>query len=189
MCLPSLVDHHQPVLYNSFIGKVTLLHSHSFESANRWIELQHPMYHPLTASRSTTSMYFFNLARLQPASASPNSCNYSLTVHLKVHSLTASKSSNLPWSQPASASPNSLNYNMQLHHQSHWITESECIFKFTSRCISKLTRSQPPSVFPNSVNHRLRVSLWVCSIIFFRHTSYWSEAQPTAGPDIPCVDE
>jgi len=104
-----------------------------------------------TASRSTTSKYSSNLDRSWPPSASSNSLDHGLQLHLWVtRSRPPSASPNsldhglqvhlsVSRSQPPSASPNSLNHGLQVHlwvqldlglqvHlETHTITASKCI--------------------------------------------------------------
>jgi len=118
-------------------SKVTLSHSHGCELTNGWIESQHRMRRPSTASK-----YSSNLTQSRPASVYPNSHDYGL----QFRTITASKCiSKLAQSQPPSVSPNSLDYGLQFRT----IT--------ASKCISKLAPSQPPSVSPNSLDYGLQV--------------------------------
>ena len=83
-----------------------------------------------TASRYTASKYSSNLARSWRPSASPNSLDHGLQVHLQTRSITASKCiSKLARYWP----PSSLDYGLQFRS----IT--------ASKCISKLARSRPRS--------------------------------------------
>jgi len=125
--------HHRPPSATSpweLQGKVTLSHSHGWELTNWWKESQHPARHP-----STAFQYSSKLTRLRPPSASPNSLDYGLEVHLQTHSIPVSKLAQL---RPPSVSPNLLKYGVQLHLHTRLITISECISKFTW--------SRPPSV-------------------------------------------
>jgi hypothetical protein len=138
-------------------GKVPLSHSHSCELTNWWIESQHPMHRPLTASK-----YSSKLAWLWPTS----SLAYGLQVHLQTHSNVACKfaRSRLPsaflqtFSIMASKCISKLVWLQppQVHLQTPSITISECISKFT--------RSWPPSVSPNRLQYRLQVDLQSHSI-------------------------
>ena len=102
-----------------------------------------------TASGSTTSKYSSHLDRSWPTSASPNSHDYGLQVHLWVTR-----------SRPPSASLNLLGYGLQVYLETCSITASKCISKLArsgppsaslsytisaSKCISTLTPSRPPS--------------------------------------------
>jgi len=58
-------------------GQVTLSYSHGCELTNRWIESDHPVHHPLTASK-----YSSNLVRSRPPTASPVPLDHGLQVHL-----------------------------------------------------------------------------------------------------------
>ena len=122
-----------------------------------------------TASRSTTSKYSSNLdrswppsasansldhglqvhlwvTRSQPPSASPNLLDHGLQVHLWVHSILTSKCiAKLDWSRPLS----SHDHGLQVHLRTRSITACNCISEFNlisaSKCIPKLAESQPPS--------------------------------------------
>jgi len=78
--------------------------------------------------------------RSQPWSASPNSHNYGLQVHLQIRSITASKCiSRLARLQPLSASSNLLYPSVQVYLETRSIRASECISKLTpSRCCETL---------------------------------------------------
>jgi len=175
--------------HKSFKGKVTSSHSHGFELTNRWVESQHLVRLPLTASRSTTSKYFSNLPRSSPAasaslnsldhsaeciskftqfwppSACPNSLDYGLAVHLWVHSISVSRCiSEFTQSRPPSASLSSLNLGLQVHLWVHSIS--------ASKCISQLARSQPRSVSLSSLYQHLQAHLELLSITVCCHSSY-----------------
>jgi len=97
-------------------GKVTLSHSHGCELTNWWIESHHPVRRPSTASK-----YSSNLARSRPSSASPNSLDHGIQVHLHTPSITASKCiSKLARLRPTS----SHEHDLQVHLQSRSITAS-----------------------------------------------------------------
>jgi len=102
-------------------------------SASKWIFKPAPSL-PRIASLSSI--------RWRPPSASPNTLNHGLQVHLWV---TRSK--------PPSVFPNLLDHGLQVHLQTHSIK--------TSNCISEFTRSWPPSASPNSLSHGLQVHFWV----------------------------
>jgi len=81
-----------------------------------------------TACRLTASKYSSNLARSWPPSASPNSLNYGLQVHLWVHSISVSKCvSTFARSRRPSASLSSLDRSLQVHLQRCSITASKYI--------------------------------------------------------------
>jgi len=140
-------------------GKVTLSHSHSCEWTNWWIESQHPVRRPSTASK-----YSSKLARLRP----PSSLDHSLQVYLQNRSITACKFAR---SRPPSASwnslyyglqvrttmaskcisPNSLDYGLQVYLQTLSITAS------TSASPNSLSRSRSASL--SSLDHGLVVHL------------------------------
>ena len=119
----------------------------------------------------------YKLARSRPQSASPNSHDYGVQVHLQICSIAASKCisqnsldyglqlcsitaseciSKLARLWPPSASPNLLYHSLQVHLQTRSITASKCIFK------SPLL--QPPSASPNSLDYSLQVHVQTCSI-------------------------
>ena len=101
--------------------------------------------------------YYSNLAWSFPASASPNSLNHGLPVHLWVHSIAVSNCiSKLARSQPQSASPNSLYHSLQVHLWVHSIS--------ASKCICNLSRSRPQSAPLSSLNLSLQVHLSTHSI-------------------------
>jgi hypothetical protein len=88
-------------------GKVTLSHSHGCELTNWWIESQHPVHRPWTAS-----MYMYELTRLRP----PFSHDHGLQVHLQHPSMTASKCiSKLAPLQLPSVCRNLLDYFLGVH--------------------------------------------------------------------------
>jgi len=86
------------------IGKVTLWHPHVCESANCWIESQHPAHCPLNASK-----YSLNLVRLRPPTASHHKVDHGPEVYLHTRLIMAS---NFAWLWPTSVSPNSLDYDL-----------------------------------------------------------------------------
>jgi len=63
-------------------GEVTLSHPHSCKLTDWWIESQHPVSHPSSASK-----YSSTLARLRL----PSSLHHGLQVHLQIHSITTCK--------------------------------------------------------------------------------------------------
>jgi len=75
------------------------------------------------------------------SSASPNSLEHGLQLHLQTHLITASKC----------ISPNLLNHSLQLYLQIRSIT--------TSKWISKLAPSRPRSVSLSSHGHRFQAHL------------------------------
>jgi len=152
------------------------------------------------------------LAQSRPPSASPNSLNHGLHVHLWVTR-----------SRPPSASPNSLNHGLQvhlgvqlgrglqMHLQTHSITASKCIsilarsrlpsapLRYSikaSKCISTPARSWPasaslsstwyrsPSASPNSLDHSLQVHLPVHTITASKCISKFSQSR---SPDTPAI--
>jgi len=122
-------------------GKVTLSHSHGCDLTNWWIEFPHQARCPSTASK-----YFSKLTSSRPPSASPNSLDHSLQVHLQTRSITATKCiSKLPWLRP----PSSHDHGLQVHLWVHSI--------LVSKFISEFTRFRPPSVYLNSLDHGLQV--------------------------------
>ena len=124
-------------------GKASLLHSHGCELTNWWIESQHP-----ACLLSISFKYPFNLAQSWPPSASPNSFDHGLQVHLQTRSITGSKQiSEFTRSWPPSVSPNLTDHGLQVRTM------------MASKCISKLPRSGPPSASPNSLDHGLQVHL------------------------------
>jgi len=91
-----------------------------------------------------------------PQSASPNSLDCGLQVHLQTYSITASKvARSMAWNlfrfRPANAPLSSLYLGLQVHHQTDSITGS--------KCISQFTRTGPRSAFPNQLDHGLQVPL------------------------------
>jgi len=122
-------------------GNVTLSHSHGCKLTNWWIESQHRARRPSTASK-----YSSNLTSSRPPSASPNSVDHSLQVHLQTVSITATKCiSKLARLRP----PSSHDHGLQMHLWVHSI--------LASKCISEFTRSRPPSAYLNSLDHGLQV--------------------------------
>jgi len=89
------------------------------------------------ASRSTAYKYSSNLARSWPRSVSPNTLNFSIEVHLWVHTISAFKCiSKLAQSRPPSASLSRLNLCLQVHLQTRSITVSKYIFTARRRVFS-----------------------------------------------------
>jgi len=144
------------------------------------------------------SKSIFKLARSRP----PSSQDHDLPVHLTPRSISASK---FAWSWPPSASRNLLDHSLQVNPQIRLISISECISKFTRSgppSVSPYTLDYPgpPRVSPTTLNyclesaspktldHGLGVYLWVHSIVICRHSPNFSQAPPSASPDIPCVD-
>jgi len=84
-----------------------------------------------TASRSTTSKYSSNLDRSWSPSASPNSLDHGLQVHLQTRSITTSK-----------CISQLHDFSLQMHLQTRSITASMCISELNmipaSKCISEL---------------------------------------------------
>jgi len=143
----------------------------------------------LLQSRSIIACYkcISRLAQSRPPSASPNSLDHGLPVHLQTRSITASK---LARSRPPSAALTLLDLGLQVHLQTPSITASKCSSQFTrsrpptaspdsidhglqvhlqtrpimaSKCSSQFTRSRPPIASPNWLDHGLKVHLWVHS--------------------------
>jgi len=96
----------------------------------------------------TASNCISKLAQSRPQSASPNSLDHGLQVHLSTRSITACKYiSKLARLRPPNVSPDSLDYSLQVRT----IT--------ASNCISKLAQSRPRNASPNSLDHGLQVHL------------------------------
>ena len=121
------------------------------------------------------------------SSASPNSHDPGLQVHLWVHWISASKCiSTLARSPPPSASLSSFDLGLPVHRHTCSITATKCIIEFNwsqsqsaspnspdsslqvhllvhsisvSKCISTLARSWPPSASLNTLNRGLQVHL------------------------------
>jgi len=122
-------------------GKVTLSHSHGCELTNWWIESQHRACRPSTASK-----YSSNHTSSRPPSASANTLDHSLQVHLQTRPITATKCiSKLARLRP----PSSHDLGLQVHL---WVYSI-----LASKCISEFTRSRPPTAYLNSLNHGLQV--------------------------------
>jgi len=117
--------------------KVTLSHSHGCELTNWWIEPQHQVCRPSTASK-----YSSNLTRSRPPSLYLNSLDYGLQFRTIMASKCISK---LAQSHPPSVSPNSLNYGLQVRTI------------MASKCISEFTPSWPPSASLSSLDLGLQV--------------------------------
>jgi len=170
------IQDHQPALHESSKVNIPRPHSHSCELTNWGIESQHPVRLHWTASHqpppinplpSTPShqpppinhlpsagcKYSFNLARSWPPSASPNSLDRGLQVHL----------------------PNSLDDVVQVHLQTYSIT--------LSKCISKLARLHRPSASPNSLDYGLQVHLWVHSTLASQCISKLARSWPPSSND------
>jgi len=110
------------------------------------------------------------LTRSRPPSASPNSLDHGLQVHLQTHSNMASKCiSRLAQSCPPHGSSKSLNHGLQLHLESHSIA--------ASNCISKVARSQPPCASPTSLDYSLQVYLLYATVPD-RHFGSGSRSNP-----------
>jgi len=105
----------------------------------------------LPQSRSiTASECISKLTRPQPPSAWPTSLDYSLPVHLSVHTIWVSNwISKLAQLGPPGASLSSLDLGFQLHLQTRSL--------MASKCISKLGRLRIPSASPSSLNLRLQL--------------------------------
>jgi len=101
----------------------------------------------------TASKCISRLARLWPASVSPNLLNYTLQVRMSMASKCISK---LARSWPPSASLSSLNLSIQVHIQTRSIT--------AFKCISEFTRSTSPSASLSSLNLSLQVHIQTRSI-------------------------
>jgi len=137
--------------------EVTLSHAHSCKFTNWWIESQHPVRHPSTASK-----YSSKLAQSHPPSVSLNSLNYGLPVHLQTRSITASKCiSKLARSRPPSVSPNSLQYCLQVHTI------------MASTCSSKLARPQHPCLCLNLHDYNLQVRTITASKFISKLVRSW----------------
>jgi len=123
-------------------GEVTMSHSHVCELTNWWMASRRAIHRPppwtrtitldhglqvypqtysirglqvhLQTRSSTAPNCISRLARLHPPSASLNSLNYGLEVHI----------SKPDWSRPPSAFPNSLDHNLGVHLQVHSIMAS-----------------------------------------------------------------
>jgi len=123
-------------------GRVTFSHSHSCESTNWWIESQHPVRCPSTASISLS-----RLVRLRPLS----SHDHGLQVHLQTHTISACKCiSNLARSKQPSVSLNPHDYG----HQTCSITD----FK----CNSELSQSRSWCASLSSLDHGVHAYLQTC---------------------------
>jgi len=141
-------------------GKHTLSHSHVCEPTDWWIESQHPVRRPSTASQYSSNLApsqppkcISKLARLLP----PSSHDHGLPVHHQTRSITISECiSKFTRSWPPSISPNMPDFRLQMHLQARSITDS------------KLPRSRPPSASPNSLDYGLQVYLQVRSISAFK---------------------
>jgi len=131
----------------------------------------------VTTSRLPTCRYSSNLTWSWPPSASPNSHNHGILVHVSVHSISASKCiSSLARSLPPSVSLSSLNPGFQVRLHTWSIT--------TPKCISEFTWSRPPCESPHSLAPSLQVYLQSCSTTFrkyilkewrrvYRNTGVW----------------
>jgi len=130
-CLSSLHSHDYELTPEcSFSFQRTSLHdSHGWELTNWWIESQHPVHHPSTASK-----YLSNLALSRPPSESPHWLDYGLQVRTSMAPKCISK---LDQSRPLSASLSSLDLHPQVYRWVHSIS--------VSKCISEFTRSTSPS--------------------------------------------
>ena len=133
--LPYTIDRHQPAPWEVKC-KVGLSHSHSCKSTNWWIELHYPVGRP-----STVFKYSSNLTWSWPSTASPNSLNEDLGMHLKVHLITASKCIyKYARLLPPSESPSLLDHGLGAYLWNHSIV----ILRHT------LNYSQaPPAVSPD----------------------------------------
>jgi len=158
--------------------KFTLSHSHSCVLTKWWIESQHPVRRPSTASK-----YLPIHAWAQPPGACPNSLDHGLQVHLQTRSITTCTCFfRLPWLLPAS----SYDHHLQVHLQSgssiacmfawslppsaylhtRWISPSKFARSWPPQVhISILARSWRPSVSPNSLDYLLEVHHQSLSII------------------------
>jgi len=170
--------HNRPPLASSpqvLQGNGTLSQSHSWESTNWWMESQHPVHRPSTASeyssnltRSQPSKCITNLARLRPPSshdhglqsASWSSLDHRLEVYLQCRSIAASHFrtimastciSKLARSRSRSASLCPLNQCLQVYLQIRSIT--------ACKCISKLAGSWPRSVSLSSLDRQFQAVL------------------------------
>jgi len=100
------------------------------------------------------SKYIFKRTWSQPPSASPNSLNNRLQVHVQTRSITASMYiSEFTQFRSPIASPTSVHYRLPVHLWVHSI--------LTSQCISELAPSWPPSASPNNLYQGFGVYRWV----------------------------
>ena len=115
---------------------------------NQWIESPLPSRLPpeLNSSRLTASLYFSNLARSWPPSASPNLLDHGLQVHLQTRLIAASKcSSKLAWSWHPYASLNSLDHGLAVSLWVHSIVIFGCTSKLGKiECVFCLSLSPSP---------------------------------------------
>jgi len=134
------------------LGKVTLSHSNGWELTNWWMESQHPVRLPSTASR-----YSSNLAQSQPASVSPNSLDHGLQVQFQTRSMTASKCiSRLIRLRPAC----SHNHGLQVHiSKLARLRPPGSHDRGLHQCISKVARSWPRSVSLSSLDVHFHVHI------------------------------
>ena len=124
-----------------------------------------------TPSRSPSSSLS---SQSRSRSASPNSLDHGLRVHLWVHLISVSKwISEFTRCWSPSASPNLLDHSLPVHLWVHLISASKCISEFTrflglqvhlqtpsipaSKCISEFTRCWSASASPKSLDPGLYV--------------------------------
>jgi len=131
------------------------------------------------------------LLTLQSAtSASPNSLNHSLRLHLCVYSIIAwwvhlwvrliiasECMSKIAQSRPCRVSLSSLNRGLQWHLQTGSIT--------AWKCISKLAWLRPPGASPNLLNRGLHVHPWVQSISVSNYFFKLARSQPESPSPSP----
>jgi len=147
----STVSHSQPVSHLS-ADVLNSLHSHNSKLTNEQslsccrASLQIDRLKVLRSRSIMACKFISKLVRSQPPSASPDSIDHVLKVHLQPRSITASM---LARSRPPIASPISLDHGLKVHLKTRSI--------MAPRGITKLGRSRPQSACLNCLDHGLKV--------------------------------
>jgi hypothetical protein len=132
-----------------------------------------------------TSQRIYQLARSRPQSLSVSSLHHGLPVYLRTRLITTSECiSNLSPVYP----PSLRDYCLKVNPQTCSITAFKFAQSWPPDKSHILASSRSLSALRKTLDHRLRVYLWVHSIIIFRYHSNCSQAPSAACPDTVCLD-